>query len=361
MCIICSSEIGKGLPTDNTIEIMWNGNSDGAGFMYNSNGEVVISKGYMTLSAFKTALNLLKKQIDVVNTAIVLHFRIGTQGGNIPENTHPFPITDKEPLLKKLNHKCSIGMAHNGIITCVQPRTDISDTMEYVEEVLSYLRYSDKYFYQNKGIQKLIENTINGSRMCFLNGKGEITYIGNWVEDKTTGLMYSNKNYLYDPFCYGYYRSKKKNKVYKGNYESEKYGDYFDSSPYEIDFDAYEYEEECLIESKLMMLLNDSYVISDGDFIDSNEVALFIDEASRVYRYSDELGLAILIEGATAYNSNSEFVRFDEDNEDIDYIECTTEEYEEELMDEYYGEVGEVSDSPVITLTSDVKTEKDNK
>ena len=58
MCIICSSEIGKGLPTDNTIEIMWNGNSDGAGFMYNSNGEVVISKGYMTLSAFKTALNL---------------------------------------------------------------------------------------------------------------------------------------------------------------------------------------------------------------------------------------------------------------------------------------------------------------
>lgn len=85
MCIIASSAIGVNLPTNETIETMWFKNPDGAGFMFNKDGKVIIRKGFMTLPDFMTAIEELKKEIDVVNTSVIMHFRIGTHGGNTPK------------------------------------------------------------------------------------------------------------------------------------------------------------------------------------------------------------------------------------------------------------------------------------
>ena len=100
MCIIAIKPAGITMPATTTIENMWYNNRDGAGFMYATGGTVHIEKGFMKLKSLKTALKRLETSIDVVNTPIVLHFRITTHGGTAAENCHPFPVSEKLPLLQ---------------------------------------------------------------------------------------------------------------------------------------------------------------------------------------------------------------------------------------------------------------------
>lgn len=295
MCIIATSEIGKQLPDAVTIETMWHRNSDGAGFMYNHNGKVIIEKGFMTLKDFLKAVEELKTKIDVVNTAVVMHFRIGTHGGNIPENTHPFPITCAEPLLKKLHTSCNIGMAHNGIITSVEPRNNISDTMQYILEILAPLKKTVKDFNNNSVIQKLITETINGSRMCFLTSDGNINYIGNWVTDETTGIKYSNTTYI----------------------------------PVKDWWDSYA-KFESITPSWASVSPVDGYAINSktGEMHDGTEEELYVDEHGNVYLYIWESDIAIRLSDTTAFNSSGVPAVFEEEAVfDINWV------FEEELED----------------------------
>jgi hypothetical protein len=89
-------------------------------------------------------------------------------------------------------------MAHNGIIRSVTPITDWSDTTQYIKDVLHPLYLDNKDFYKSEHIQRLIENTINGSRFVFLDKHGEFTYIGDWLESKKDdqeGIKFSNLNH----------------------------------------------------------------------------------------------------------------------------------------------------------------------
>ena len=61
MCIIVSKEKGVKLPTKKILENCFNRNSDGAGFMYVKNNQVMIDKGYMTFEDFYKRLKELKK------------------------------------------------------------------------------------------------------------------------------------------------------------------------------------------------------------------------------------------------------------------------------------------------------------
>lgn len=300
MCIIASSAIGIPLPADETIDTMWAKNHDGAGLMYHKDGKVIIDKGYMKLSDFKAAIDRLKNEIDTVNTAVVLHFRIGTHGGNIPENTHPFPVVSKEPLLKKLHTSCDIGMAHNGIITNVKPRNSISDTMEYVLEYLAPLKAAVHKFNEQPVIQKLIGDTINGSRMCFLTPDGKITYVGNWTSDEKTGIMYSNSGYMdYDSYSRYWY-------------DDDDNDNYIN-----------------LPSSALMNFLSDAYIITEsGDMIDADETECLIDRCGNVYYYNYRYDMAVRMENATAFNNSGQPVSFNEDE-----ALCIEWVYEYEIQD----------------------------
>ena len=50
------------------------------------------------------------------NQSVVFHFRISTSGKIDEGNCHPYPLTDDSIYLRKTNLRCSIGIAHNGII-----------------------------------------------------------------------------------------------------------------------------------------------------------------------------------------------------------------------------------------------------
>ena len=203
MCIICAKAKGVDMPSADTIANMWNRNPDGAGFMYAKDGKVKIHKGFMTLDTLTEALAEVAKTTDLKETGVVMHFRITTHGGTCAANTHPFAITDSVKRLKMTRVGTDVGVAHNGIISNTPRSKDISDTMEYIASVLAPLKRSNPEFYKDNNLLDLITNTIDGSRMCFLDSDGEIATVGTWVE--SDGLKFSNSSYK--GYTYRHYSS----------------------------------------------------------------------------------------------------------------------------------------------------------
>lgn len=141
MCIICVSPKGINPPSETLIETMYSRNPHGAGYMVARNSRVEIHKGFMSLTDFKAAV---RRENFTADDVIVYHFRIATQAGVNPTMTHPFPLTKTIEYMTKLDLKCPIGVAHNGII----PMTSNGDKT-----------YSDTALYIANYLTRLIRNT----------------------------------------------------------------------------------------------------------------------------------------------------------------------------------------------------------
>lgn len=193
MCVIAIKPKDTALPSDEIIKQMWDRNKDGAGFMYVKDKKVVISKGYMNYDDLKKALTDLSTEVDIFTTPVVLHFRITTHGGTSAENTHPFPVSDKEEHLKALDVICQIGMAHNGIISSVPKEDTLSDTQIYIRDIITPLvRISSTNTFLEK-YKTLIDSTSGASRLVFLDNDGNLVTFGNFTEEN--GIKYSNTTF----------------------------------------------------------------------------------------------------------------------------------------------------------------------
>lgn len=270
MCIIAIKQAGISMPAMKTIENCWYNNSDGAGFMYAVDGIVHIEKGFMTLKDFKKALQRLEKTIDVVNAPMVLHFRITTHGGTSPGNTHPFPVTEKLPLLQMTKCKAPLAVAHNGIIDIKPSKKDVSDTMEYIMTQLAPLYQLKKDFYRQPAGKKLIYNAIK-SKMAFLDSAGRIETVGDFITGED-GILYSNASY------------KARTVYYKWDIWE--------------DYSLQWYESE---HGKYLSWLTeeDGYILSNGNLISADYY--LTDEEGNLYQYDFESDAAIPIDG-TLYN-----------------------------------------------------------
>lgn len=258
MCIIVIKEKGVDLPKDYIFKNCFHNNSDGAGFMYNKDGKVIIQKGYMTYEAFDSALKkALKKIKDVKNTGMVFHFRITTQGGTNPQNCHPFPMSADENDLQATYIKTPLGIAHNGIIELTsgyyssyyygsKAKKDdhLSDTQIFIRDYLSHIYALNPYFYLESNGLDLVSALID-SKMCFLDGEGEITTVGSFIEEKK--VLYSNSTYSYQKTYLPYVKftesktSKSKTSKSKSPYLWGRYNDYDDYDDYGYDYDCDRY------------------------------------------------------------------------------------------------------------------------
>ena len=222
MCVIVAKKMGVELPSKKILENCFDVNPDGAGLMYvNENKKIVIEKGFMTFEAFYKKLTELDKKYDLKKKALVMHFRITTQGGTSPENCHPFPITDDEKKLKATYLECNdVAFAHNGIISLYSMRDDkgMSDTMLLSKELLYPLFNYNKKFYKQEHNQELIEEIIGTDKIAFLDNEEKIITIGEFKEDE--GVLYSNLNHKknYNYYNYNY------NDYY--NYDNYSYNNY---------------------------------------------------------------------------------------------------------------------------------------
>lgn len=225
MCIIVAKDKYGRLPSEEELKNSFNWNNDGAGFMYTDNGKVVIDKGYMTYDAFlKHYKSLLQKFNNFKGKSLVMHFRIGTSGKNIKENTHPFPITNEVRMLraKHLSQE-DIGIVHNGIIKGYGTATGLNDTQEFISKYIYPIYSHFKEFYKNKDIMYGIE-VITNSKWVILDKEDNLYYIGEFIDDK--GLMFSNNTYTYGS-VYKYYdeeywHQKDLNYWYDKAYEEQK-------------------------------------------------------------------------------------------------------------------------------------------
>ena len=129
------------------------------------------------------------------NQSVVFHFRISTSGKIDEGNCHPYPLTDDSIYLRKTNLRCSIGIAHNGIIQKYNRKDSVlNDTQLFIKNIIYDLITNTKRgYYKSKTFKKIMESMIDGSRLVILNGMGEVIKIGKWYEEK--GLFFSNTGY----------------------------------------------------------------------------------------------------------------------------------------------------------------------
>lgn len=199
MCIIAYKPKNVAFPLESVLKNCYENNPDGAGFMYSFNGDVYIKKGFITWESFRDALDKARK-LTGDNVPYVMHFRIATQGFN-STMTHPFPLSSKMSNLKKIKCKCSIGIAHNGIINLTSDGSqDYSDTMKFITDYLSLIIQSYSW-YKNDRIKQLIERLMGSCRLAVLDKNNHCELLGKgWIEDN--GIFYSNSTYSYKKYKY---------------------------------------------------------------------------------------------------------------------------------------------------------------
>lgn len=297
MCIIAAKPAGIPMPSEDTLRNMWEGNPDGAGFMYPAEVEgkhgkrravVQVEKGFMSFDGFKTALGKLAELVDLTSTPIVMHFRITTHGGTCPELTHPFPVTDSRGALRKLRATAPVGVAHNGIIHSVTPAKDMSDTSEYIATQLAPLHKALPRFWENPHALQLIRNGI-GSKMAVLSADGTITTIGEFNEDK--GVLYSNYSWKPRTWTYGSW----------GSCGGE--AKWYEPSPWDGS-EPRKLMNVCELPGAYVSLPNGDQI--DTDYTDSYA----IDAALHVYQYEDFLDVWVKVDGAVAYAPTGMVLQF---------------------------------------------------
>lgn len=239
MCIIVAKEKNSKLPSIETLRNCFTNNPDGAGFMYVKDNGVIIDKGYMTWKDFEKRYNkLCRRYNNFKNKALVMHFRIGTSGGNIPQNTHPYPIYEDTNSgdVHKTYARAKLGMVHNGVISSYTPKDKTSkhnDTQEFIMKYITPLYKHYKDFYKNDYIMEGLSD-ITGSRLAFLDTEENIYYVGDfnvYEECMFSNTTYRSWTYTYNTYYGGYndYWDK-----YSFNQDYKSLYDKFDNDEYYI-------------------------------------------------------------------------------------------------------------------------------
>lgn len=197
MCIIVAKKKNVPMPSEKILKNCFTRNPDGAGIMLAAKGQVWGFKGLMTFEAFEAKLKQLTKRFGSLNKLpVIMHFRIGTHGGNVPENTHPFPLSDSYDDLRALEWVSNQGMAHNGIIHSVSDHDDIfdehvSDTMVFVKRIAAPVSKYNNITKRGDLLDML--GLVADSKLAFMDSKGNIATSGKF--EKKDNILYSNSSY----------------------------------------------------------------------------------------------------------------------------------------------------------------------
>lgn len=196
MCIIIAKKKGIDLPCKDIIKRCWDRNPQGAGLCFAIDGKVNIDKGFMQFEELDSRLEALDEEMNIRESSLIIHFRIATSGRTDEGNCHPFPVTDDAEAIRAKSVTADLAMAHNGVIQDFsKSQSKYSDTQHFIMKVVMplYNMNSKHDFYREEKIRYLLSKSVNGSRLAFMNGDGEIYTIGKWIEDD--GILYSNDGY----------------------------------------------------------------------------------------------------------------------------------------------------------------------
>ena len=178
MCVIIVKKNNFNL-TRKELKRNWDGNPDGGGFMFASQGVLHVIKG---LFSFRHFYKIFRKYENCYPKAdFVIHMRVATSGKRNHENCHPFYIND------------NLAFSHNGIFSGLGDK-DHSDTYQLNEEIFKKL--PDDFMVIKEIVDAVIDYVEgSGSKIVLKDNKGAITIVneaaGKWDE----GIWYSSGHY----------------------------------------------------------------------------------------------------------------------------------------------------------------------
>lgn len=188
MCVIAYKRKDVALPSDATIDDMWDTNSDGAGVMWRDTqtNKIKFVKGFMKKKQFKKWLKSNAKWLNEVECA--LHFRITTHGSTSPGNCHPF-VCDNSVDPHTLQGEADFVLMHNGVLPLKPRSDDISDSAELALRIGSY---TDPLI-----IMQDFGELCTGSRVILMSPSGTTFYGDKWKTPLKDGILYSNDHFVF--------------------------------------------------------------------------------------------------------------------------------------------------------------------
>lgn len=178
MCIIVF--IPKGETISKTeVKDMWEINSDGAGYAYNTGKRVHFQKGFMTFKQYWKAIEKLIGKKD-----LVLHLRIATNPTINKQQTHPYKLRNPRKLSGVTKQPL---IAMNGIISNQNEYKNMNDTMSFIKD------HRQAFEVINQDILNIIEENTN-SKWCVIK-PDEVILSSRFIESE--GKYYSNQNHKY--------------------------------------------------------------------------------------------------------------------------------------------------------------------
>ena len=201
MCIIIAKMKNVEIPKKKILQTCWKNNDDGAGFMFENNGQVEIVKGLMTFEDFYKKLTEYNKKYNFKNKNLVIHFRIGTSGGLDASKTHPFILSNDEKELNKTHSFGNVGVAHNGILSNYTYNKKLSDTQNFIKDFLYYVYKMDNNFVYNQNATDLILSQLDTyNKLAIITKNGAMTLYNkqNFIEEN--GIFYSNNTFKENRF-----------------------------------------------------------------------------------------------------------------------------------------------------------------
>lgn len=228
MCIIVYHPPNAELPDKDTLKRCFIKNDDGAGMLIKREGGLRLWKGFMKWADFWQAYRTETLNKD---DEFALHFRWATSGGVEKGKCHPFPIDADVGLLHKVKFRpkegLTMGMMHNGVLG--EGEKNFSDTMVFIRDILSNVVDC----LDQEEVLDYLKDQTKGSKLLMF-WKDKVIKTGTWVEDKTTGLIYSNDGYKERTWgTWDKWQSKDKDAIpwYGGSRAWERYLDDYEDYP----------------------------------------------------------------------------------------------------------------------------------
>ena len=200
MCIIIYKPVGVKLPSKHILQNCLINNPDGFGYCYPVNNKIHIIKLGLINSA-KSILKSIRLNIDnTLDMPIIFHSRIATSGLIDKKACHPYPITDKDDLLRQADIYCNMSCCHNGVLN--NGSKVLNDSQLFIKDILSNFTFDD----MNKPhIKTLLETYISGSKLAIMNNDSNVLLLGNnWIIEND--LYYSNSSYKQENYM-NYFKS----------------------------------------------------------------------------------------------------------------------------------------------------------
>lgn len=207
MCVIIYCPVGETIDREELMDA-WTVNSDGAGYCYQKDGEVIMERGFMDRDEY---IDEVQKYIGKYN--IALHFRITTSKQVNKLQTHPYCIENIN-LIK--HHTKNEVVCMNGIVGADYNKyVGWNDTMCYIKD------HKDTFHVANKHILDMIEEET-GCRWLVMR-PNEVLLSKGFI--KQDGKYYSNTNHLWTFTSYYTPKSNRKSNI---SYSKKTYSDPYD-------------------------------------------------------------------------------------------------------------------------------------